>query len=104
MSGKVMGKAHDAGSGVSDAGQGAMGRVVAPRRQGRADKAELASVGHEVADHLEDPVSDAVDKVKTTAEERASDVAASAKDAAHDTADQAKASAGEVNDAVQQSS
>jgi gas vesicle protein len=63
-------------------------------------KAELATVGHDVADHLKEPVSDAVDQVKTAAKEHASDVAASAKDAAHETADRAKESAGAVKDSV----
>jgi uncharacterized protein YjbJ (UPF0337 family) len=63
-------------------------------------KAELATVGHEVADHLKEPVSDAVDQVKSAAKEQASDVAQSAKNAAHDTADQAKGSASAVKDSV----
>jgi hypothetical protein len=66
-------------------------------------KAELANVGHEVADHLKEPVSDAVDQVKSAAKDQANEVAQSAKDAAHDTADQAKESAGTVKDSVQSS-
>jgi hypothetical protein len=67
-------------------------------------KAELANVGHEIADHLKEPVSDALDQVKATAKDQASDVAQSAKDAGHDTADQAKESAGAVKDSVQHNS
>ena len=63
-------------------------------------KAELANVGHDVADHLKEPASDAVDQVKSAAKDQASDVAQSAKDATRDTADQAKDSAGAIKDSV----
>jgi hypothetical protein len=66
-------------------------------------KAELASVGHDVADHLKAPVADAVDHVKSAAKDQAADVTHSAKDAAHDTADQAKESASNIKDTVQSS-
>jgi len=66
-------------------------------------KAELANVGHDVADQLKEPLSQAVGEVKETAKSQATDVTQTAKDAAQETAGQAKESAAAVKDSAQSS-